>query len=76
MLTENKKLGYNKKEVQSMLNIPSKSINRLLKEGKLTYTLERKRNSLISVDSIIEYKKELDERKSMGKPVWINRNDG
>ena len=76
MLIEDKKLGYSKKEAQSILKIPSKSINRLLKEGKLLYTLEKKKKSLISLDSVIEYKKELDERKSIRRPVWINRNDG
>lgn len=75
LINDSKKLGYYKKEAKSILNIPVKSINKLIKEGKLRLHPITEKTSLITIDSVFEYKKELEERKSMGKPVWVNRND-
>jgi hypothetical protein len=75
LIDESEKIGYYKKEAQSILNLPDKSINRLIKNGKLKTQFISKKKCLVTLESVLEYKKELDERRNMSKRVWVNRND-
>jgi plasmid maintenance system antidote protein VapI len=57
-----------KKEACDILQIKNHTLNNLIKNGII---LSADKGIIFS--SIFEYKKELDERRSIDKPIWVNR---
>lgn len=68
MQTITEKQTITKKEACDILQIKNHTLNNLIKNGTI---LSADKGIIIS--SIFEYKKELDERRSIDKPLWLNR---
>jgi plasmid maintenance system antidote protein VapI len=68
MQTMVEKQTITKKEACDILQIKKHTLNNLIKNKTILSF-----NDEVFFSSIIEYKKELDERRSINKPMWINR---
>jgi hypothetical protein len=60
-----------KTEAGKILGIGISNINFLIKNKSLTFV----DNKYILIESVMAYKKEMEERRNMPKPVWVNRNE-
>ena len=58
------------KEASKILNINQNRIRNLLKEN--TLKLNSQLGKKLDPDSVYAYKKELEERRSYNKPVWVS----
>lgn len=66
MILEKEKIS--KKEACKILNIKNHTLNNLIKSRNILID----DNKELFLDSVIEYKKELDERRGIKNPQWIN----
>jgi hypothetical protein len=57
-----------KKEAMKILKVDGKSLNRSIMSQKIKTHI----NGGLIEDSVYEYLKELEERKKISKPQWIN----
>lgn len=58
------------KEASKILNLNLNRIRDLVKENKIK--LDSNSIKKLDPDSVYEYKKELDTRRSVNKPVWVS----
>jgi hypothetical protein len=68
METTIEKQTITKKEACDILQIKKHTLNNLIK-SKIISSF----NEEVIFSSVFEYKKELEERRSINKPMWINR---
>jgi hypothetical protein len=68
METTIEKQTITKKEACDILQIKKHTLNNLIK-SKIISSL----NEEVIFSSVFKYKKELEERRSINKPMWINR---
>lgn len=62
---------YNKEETASILRVNGNAISRLIKQGKLKLLEETKRAKKITLESILSYQKELEERRNIIPAKWL-----
>jgi hypothetical protein len=68
METTIEKQTITKKEACDILQIKKHTLNNLIK-SKIISSF----NEEVIFSSVFKYKKELEERRSINKPMWINR---
>lgn len=67
MTLEKEKIS--KREALKILNIKIHTLNNLIKSGNvISYNSEE-----LILDSVIKYKKELEERRGIQTPKWLNK---
>lgn len=62
---------YNKEETASILRVNGNAISRLIRQGKLKLLEETKRAKKITLESILSYQKELEERRNIIPAKWL-----
>jgi hypothetical protein len=66
-LTIIKKETISKREALEILKIKNHTLSNLTKSNKIIEI-----NKELTLSSVLKYKKELEERREVNKPIWIN----
>jgi hypothetical protein len=62
-----KEQTISKKEALEILKIKNHTLSNLTKSNKIIEI-----NKELTLSSVLKYKKELEERREVNKPIWIN----